>query len=128
MRFDYVKIANMALTFNAGKFSEVVNDNFTGMNVIIDEWYTFLRSASTQYRNASETQSGGSQYLFSTIRAKLSLFLLVVSITHRDIETDAKIPAASKQIRRQLQPSVPGLGISLVPKNWCLIRLRSRLL
>jgi len=75
-------IVNAPLTFNARKFSEVINDNFTGVNVIIDEWGAFLRPTSTQYRNAGETQSGGSQYLLSAIRAKLCLFLFDLSITH----------------------------------------------
>jgi len=96
-------VVNAPLTFNAREFSEIINDNFTGVNVIIDEWCAFLGPTSTKYRNASKTQPGGSQYFLSAIRAKLSLFLFDLSIGYWTCETNAKIPVASKQIRRQLQ-------------------------
>lgn len=55
------------LTFDARPLGQVIDDHLTRVDVIIDEWYSSLRTISAKNRNSSQAESCGTYHLLCAI-------------------------------------------------------------
>lgn len=65
----------LSLTFDTRIFCQVVDDEFTRVNVLVYEWDALLGTTATKHRDSSQAGARRTNDLFRSVRTKLRLFL-----------------------------------------------------
>ena len=117
-------------TFDARELGEIIDDDFTRMDVVVNEWDAFFRTIPSQDRHTCKTVASRSNDTVRAVGSVLCFFLWNrnTRLTGQTSRVECEPTCCIDTNSASIATSVPGLGNSSKRKHSCLIRLLSRFL